>query len=78
MSNSKLNKLKSGIRNGTKVNLNLSSNVKLCKTFANNSSTNIKLSKTLLHKIGQSRGFFGRPLLKTALKNVLKSLAKIF
>ena len=46
--------------------------------FANNSSTNIKLSKTLLHKIGQSRGFFGRPLLKTALKNVLKSLAKIF
>ena len=42
----------------------------------------MKLSKTQLHKIGQSRGFFGRvlgPLLKTGLplmKNVLKSLDK--
>ena len=27
---------------------------RLCKAFANNSSTNIKLSKTQLHKIGQS------------------------
>ena len=31
------------------------------KPFANDSSANTKLSKTQLHKIGQSRGFLGRP-----------------
>ena len=56
--------------------------LRLRKAFANNTSANIKLSKTLLHKIGQSGGFLGRPLgplLKTGLhlmKNVLKPLAK--
>ena len=30
---------------------------KLRKAFANNSSANIKLSKTVLHKIGQPKGF---------------------
>ena len=55
---------------------------RLCKTFANNSSSNIKLSKAQLHKIGQSGGSLGRllgPLLKTGLPligNVLKPLAK--
>ena len=41
---------------------------KLCKAFANGSSANIDLLKTLLLKIGQSRGFLGEhlgPLLKT-------------
>ena len=104
LSNSQLNKLKSGIKNGTEVTLNLSSNVigntneeynfphnllltntqvsKLCKAFANNSSTNITLSKTQLHKLRQSGGFLGKrlgPLLKTGLpltKNVFKLLAK--
>ena len=55
---------------------------KLCKAFANNSSTNIKLSKTELHKIRQLEGFVGRclrSLLKTSLPfidNVVKTLAK--
>ena len=55
---------------------------KLRKTFANGSSANINLSKTQLHKIGQSREFFGRLLellLKTGLRligNVLKPLAR--
>ena len=35
---------------------------KLCKGFANNSSSNIKLSKIQLQKIGQSEGFLGRLL----------------
>ena len=82
LSNSQLNKLKSGIKNGTKVTLKFSSNVvgdsndentflhkllltntqtsRLCKTFANESSTNIKLWKTQLHKIRQSGGLLGR------------------
>ena len=41
---------------------------RLCKAFANNSSTNIKLLKNPLSKIGQSGGFLGRlpgSLLKT-------------
>ena len=66
LSNSQLNKLKSGIKNGTEVTLKLLSNIvgdsndennfphkslltqvsKLCKAFANSSSTNMKLSKT--------------------------------
>ena len=56
--------------------------LRLCTTFANNSSANTKLLKTQLHKIGQSVGFLGRllgPLIKTGLslmKNVLKPLAK--
>ena len=76
LSNSQTNKLKSRIKNNTKVTLKISSNIigdsndennflhklllpntqvsRLCKAFANNSSTNIKLSKTQLHKIGQS------------------------
>ena len=55
---------------------------KLRKDFANNSSANIKQSKTQLLKIGQSGGFFGKPLgplLKTGLPlkgNVLKPFAK--
>ena len=57
---------------------------KLCKAFANNSSTNIKLSKIQLSKIVQSGGFIGKllgPLLKTGLpliKNVVTPLDKIF
>ena len=56
--------------------------MKLCKTFANNSSANIKLSKTQLHNIGILGGFLGRllgPLLKIGLPligNVLKPLLK--
>ena len=71
LSNSRLHKLKSGIRNGTEVTLNLLSNAvgdcndesnfhhnwRLHKVFPNNSSANIKLSKTQSHKIGQSGGF---------------------
>ena len=41
------------------------SSSKFCKTFANNSSADIK---TQLHKIGESRRFLGRPLLKTGLR----------
>ena len=70
LSNLQLNKLKSGIKNGTDVTLKISSNVIgdsndknnfphkfLLKLFANGSSVNIKLSKTQLHNIGQSGGF---------------------
>ena len=92
MSNSQLNELKSGIKNGTEVTLKLSSNVvgdsndennfSLRKTFGNGSSAKIKLLQTQLHKIGRSGGLFGRLLgllLKTGLPligNVLKPLAK--
>ena len=68
--NLQLNKLKSGIKNGTDVTLKISSNVigdsndendfphkLLLKLLANRSSANIKLSKTQLHNIGQSGGF---------------------
>ena len=96
LSNSQLNKLKSGIKNNAEVTLKISSNVigdsndennflhtflltntevlRLCKAFANSSSTNIELSK-----LG---GFLCRllgPLLKTGLPsigNVIKPLAK--
>ena len=49
LSNSQLNKSKSGIKNGIEVILNLSSNtqvLQLPKAFPNNSSPNIKLLKT--------------------------------
>ena len=55
---------------------------KICKAFANNSSTDIKLSNSQLSKMIQSGVFLGRllgPLLKTGLpltKNVIKPLAK--
>ena len=66
LSYSQLNKLKSGIKNGTKVTLNLSSNlIRNCNgetnfpklAFANGSSANIKFSKTPLSKMVQSREF---------------------
>ena len=75
MSNSQLNKLKSGLKSETEVTLNLAANLignsndetntlvsRLRKAFANNYSPNIKLSKTELYKIGQSGGFLRRPL----------------
>ena len=102
--NSQLNKLKSVIKNETRVALILSSNMvgddetnfphkllltkrqveNLRKVFANKSSADIKLSKTQLTKMIQSGEFFSRlldPLLNRALtliKNVIKSLAKMF
>ena len=57
---------------------------KLRNAFNNNMSTDLKLSKAQISKIIQSGGFLGRllgPLLKTGLpliKNVIKSLAKVF
>ena len=76
LSNSQLNKLKSGIKNGIDVTLKPSSNVvcdsndensfphKLLLTntqaFPNGSSANIKLSKTQFHKIRYSGGFLSR------------------
>ena len=78
LSNSQLNKLKSGIKNGTGVTLKISSIavgdsndennfphtqvLKLRKAFVNNSSANIKLSKTQLHKKEQSEGSLDRLL----------------
>ena len=77
LSNWQFNKLKSGIKNGTDVTLELSSNVvgdsndennflhKLLLTntqIPNNSSSNVKLSKTQLHKIKKSGGFLSRLL----------------
>ena len=68
-SNSQLNKLKSGIKNGTQVTINLSliaageSNdetnfphkllLTITKAFANGSPANIKLSKTALSTVGR-------------------------
>ena len=52
---------------------------RLCRNFANNSSSNIKLSKTRLHKIVQSGGFLGRPLgplLKSGLPSIKNELKK--
>ena len=74
LSNSQLNKLKSGIKNGAEVTLKLfgennfphkllltNTQVSaLRKVFANVPSANVKLSKTQLHKMGQSGGFLGR------------------
>ena len=73
LSNSQLNKLKSGIKNGTEVTLKLSSNVagdfndennflhqlllSNTQAFANNSSVNKKCSKNQLHKIGHQEDF---------------------
>ena len=83
LSNSQLNKLKSGkISSNVVVDSNDETNFphrllltntqvsKVRKLFENNYSANIKLSKTQLPKIGQSGGFIGRflgPLLKTGL-----------
>ena len=56
LSNSQLNKSKSGIKNGIEVILNLSSYtqvLQLPKPFPNNSSPNKKLSKTQLSKMVQ-------------------------
>ena len=56
LSNSQLNKSKSGIKNGIEVILNLSSYtqvLQLPKAFPNNSSPNKKLSKTQLSKMVQ-------------------------
>ena len=56
--------------------------MKLCISFASDSSATIKLLKFQWHKIGESGGFLGRllgPLLKTGfplIGNVLKLLAK--
>ena len=90
LSNSQLNKLKLGIKNGTEVTLNLSTQIiinqhtsfevswSLCVSFIRQY---IKLSKTQLLKIVQSGGFLVRipqPLFKTGLplmKSVLKRLA---
>ena len=78
--NLQLKKLKSGIENGTEVELKLSSNVfddsndennfthKIRKAIANNSLANIKLSKTQFYKIGQSRRFLDS-ILGPILKN---------
>ena len=64
LSNSQLNKLKSTIKNGTEVTLNLSSNL----TGNSNDKTNFlhklllndtQVSKTQLSKIVQSGGFIG-------------------
>ena len=66
LSDSQLNEWKSGIKNGIKVTLKISSNVVgdsndennllhkllLTKALANNSWANLKSSKTQLHKIG--------------------------
>ena len=59
LSNSPLNKLKSGIKNETEVTLNLSSNlIKLIfKGFVNDLSTIIKCSKDQLSKMMQLGGF---------------------
>ena len=82
LSNSQLNKLKSGIKNGSQVTLNISSNIKSFKAFVNVSSNSIKFSKTQLSKIVQVGRFIGRllgTLLKTGLSligNVLKALAE--
>ena len=77
LSNSQLNKLKSGIKHNTEVTLKLSSNVvggsnnennfphKLLLTntqYSKLRKASIKLSKTQLHKIGQSGEFLGRLL----------------
>ena len=77
--NSQLSKLKSRIKNGTQVTLNLSSNVmtnttnaqvlRLSKVFP---SANTKFSKTQLSKIGQPRWFLGRLL--GSLRVLLKQL----
>ena len=86
MRDSQLSKLKSGIKNATKVTLEHLSNVLrdsddfphkllLASTQVSKiSRANIKLSKTKLHKIGQSGEFLGHlgPLLKTGLSLIGK------
>ena len=75
MLNSQLNKLKSGIKNGTDVALKISLNVLGDSNDDNNFShkvllsntqvsrlrrANIKPLKTRFHKIGKSRGILGK------------------
>ena len=75
MLNSQLNKLKSGIKNGTDVALKISLNVLGDSNDDNNFShkvllsntqvsrlrrANIKPLKTQFHKIGKSRGILGK------------------
>ena len=82
LSNSRLNKLKSSIKNQTDVVLRISSNMvsnsndntnltnrqvtNIRKAFAKNTSIDIKLSKTQLPKMIQSGGFLGKLLGKLA------------
>ena len=89
LSNSLINKLKSGIKNvvddsndeNNFPHMLLLTNTQisgLFKTFATGLSANIKLSKTQLHKIQQSGESFGRllgPLLKTGLP-LMKNILK--
>ena len=81
MSNSQLHKLKSGIKNCSKVTLKLSSNVVGEYNRQYHHQLVLKF-KNSLYKIGPSGGFLGRPLeplLKTGLPligNVLKVLVK--
>ena len=89
LSNSLINKLKSGIKNvvddsndeNNFPHMLLLTNTQisgLFKTFATGLSANIKLSKTQLLKIEQSGEFFGRllgPLLKTGLP-LMKNILK--
>ena len=77
MSNSQLNKWKSGIKNGTEVTLNLSSNLignssnetnfpnklLLTETQISKIRQALKFSKTQLSKMIQSRGILGELLL---------------
>ena len=81
MSNSQLHKLKSGIKNCSKVTLKLSSNVVGEYNRQYHHQLILKF-KNSLYKIRPSGGFLGRPLeplLKTGLPligNVLKVLVK--
>ena len=59
LSNSQLNKLKSEVKNETKVVSRLSF-VNLCKALVIYLSTDIKLSKTQLPNMIQAGGFLGR------------------
>ena len=92
LSNEPFNKLKSGIKNGTEVTLNLSSNVigdsndettsfphKLLtrQLFAKNSSANIKLSKSQLSKMVHLRGFLVK-LLEPLLKTGFYLMKNVF
>ena len=90
LSNSQLNKLKSGIKNGTEITLKIFYQMllvilmikiifqvlRLRKAFANGSSANTKLSKTQMHKIGQSGEFLGR-LLGPLLKTELPLIGNV-